>query len=314
MKAKALRPGDVLSLIAPASAPIAEERVTKAVQYFESLGYRVTLGKHIFERRGYLAGTDRQRLDDLHSAFRDPKIRAIFFIRGGYGSIRLLPEIDYDLVRAHPKILVGYSDATALFHALYKRSGLSSQFFGPMPGVDIWNGFDPFAENCFWRALTSTIPIGEFPMDEGEGIVLAKKKFEPISARLIGGNLTVFSSICGTPYMLPAQGKALMFEDIDEKPYRVDRYFAQLRAIGMLESASAILLGQFNGCEADPDAASLTIDEIIKDYFGKLNTPVIANLPFGHVRRQWTLPFGARAEITSLRGRASISIVEQVLQ
>jgi muramoyltetrapeptide carboxypeptidase len=314
MKAKALRPGDALSLIAPASAPIAEERVTKAVEYFESLGYRVTLGKHLFERRGYLAGTDHQRLDDLHAAFRDPKIRAIFFIRGGYGSIRLLHEIDYDLVHAHPKILVGYSDATSLFHALYKRSGLSSMFFGPMPGVDIWNGFDPFAENCFWRALSSTKPIGELPMDEGEGIALTKKKFDPVIARVIGGNLTVFSSICGTPYMLPTKGKALIFEDIDEKPYRIDRYLAQLRAMGALEAASAILLGQFIGCEADPDAASLTKDEIIKDYFGKLNAPVIVNLPFGHVRRQWTLPFGARAEITTLRGRTSISIVEQVLQ
>jgi muramoyltetrapeptide carboxypeptidase len=314
MKASALRSGDLVTLIAPASAPIAEERVTKAVSYFESMGYRVALGKHLFERRGYLAGTDRQRLDDLHAAFRDPKIRAIFFIRGGYGSLRLLPEIDYDLIRKNPKILVGYSDATALFHALHKHAGLTSLFYGPMPGVDIWNGFDPFAEVCFWKALTSTKPLGELPMDEEEGVVLGKKKFATVTARMMGGNLTVFSSLCGTPYMLPAVGKALLFEDIDEKPYRVDRYFAQLRSMGMLESAAAMLLGQFTGCEADPNAASLTMEEIVKDYFGKLKNPVITNLPFGHVRRQWTIPFGAKLEIAASRGGAKISVVEAVLQ
>ncbi len=314
MKAKALKSGDLVTLIAPASAPIAEERVVKAAQYFESMGYRVALGKHLFERRGYLAGTDKQRLDDLHTAFRDPKIRAIFFIRGGYGSIRLLPEIDYDLIRANPKILVGYSDATALFHALSKFSGLTSLFYGPMPGVDIWNGFDRFAEVCFWRALTSTKPIGELPTDESEALILGKKKFESVTAKYIGGNLTVFSSICGTPYMIAAAGKAMIFEDIDEKPYRIDRYFAQLLASGMLEAAAAILLGQFTGCEADANANSLSMEEIIKDYFGKSKSPVVMNLPFGHVRRQWTIPFGAKLTITAARGQARISVLDTVLE
>ena len=315
MKARALRPNDTIAIIAPASAPIAEKRVTNGVRYFERLGYRVKLGKHVFTQRGHLAGTDRERLADLHAAFADPKIRAIFFIRGGYGTLRLLPEIDYNLIARNPKIIVGYSDATSLFHALYRYAKLTSCFFGPMPGVDIWNGFDPFAEECFWRALTWMKPIGTLPMSNDEGHLLRATSFEPIIANLIGGNLTVFSSICGTPYLAKTKGAALLFEDVDEAPYRVDRYFAQLRAMGILKQSAAILLGQFTGCEAKPETPSLTMKEIITDYFAKLDIPVAMNLPFGHVRRQWTLPFGAALKLSNAgRSRVLVEVTQSVLE
>ena len=310
MKAKALQPGDTIGIIAPASAPQIHTKITKSVRYFERLGFNVELGRHVMKPRGYLAAKDSQRLDDLHSMFRNKSVRAIFFIRGGYGTIRLLPEIDYELIRRNPKIIVGYSDATALFNAVYKRTGLESMFFGPMAGVDIWKNFDPFAEECMWKALTSKKPLGKLPTESGEIQSLRRKKFVPVTGKMIGGNLTVFSSIMGTPFVPELKEKILFFEDIGEKPYRVDRYLAQLRAAGVLGSAKGIMLGQFCDCEPSKDNLSLTVEEVFRDYFDKLDIPVLLNLPSGHIPRQWTLPMGATYR---MNGR-SISVVESVLE
>jgi muramoyltetrapeptide carboxypeptidase len=315
MKAQALRRGDLISLIEPSSAPATVERIENAVLYFESLGYRVTVGKHVMEPRGYLAAPDPLRLRDLHDAFANKNVKAIFFIRGGYGSIRLLPEINYELIRRNPKILVGYSDATALFAGLRKQIGFSSAFLGPMPGVDIWNGFDEFAEDNFWRALTSVKPLGELPLKRGEAKILNKRTTsKSASGKLIGGNLPVFSSICGTPYQPLLKNAMLAFEDVDERPYRIDRYFAQLRAMGAFENASAILLGQFSDCDAEKGKPSLTLEEVFQDYFGKLKIPVITNLPFGHIQRQWTMPYGARYTIKITNGVTKLFVSDAVLR
>lgn len=215
-KAKALRPGDVIGIIAPASPPRSEERIARSVSYFERLGYRVELGKHVRENMGkvtYLAASDKHRAADLHAMFRSKHVRAIFYHRGGYGSIRLLDMIDYGLIQQHPKIIVGYSDATALFGALYKKAGLASCFFGPMPGVDLWDNIDPFTEEQFWRAMTSNKPLGEFPLAENEGVLLNPSKPLEVHGTLIGGNLTVFTSLLGTPYQPFFKGKILFIEE-----------------------------------------------------------------------------------------------------
>lgn len=314
MKAKALKKGDLISIIAPASAPVASERIEKSVTYFERLGYRVTLGKHLQDEYGYLAGTDKSRVADLHTAFRDPKVRAIFYIRGGYGSARLLEEIDFDLIAKNPKIIVGYSDATALFLALYKKSKLGSMFLGPMPGVDIWNRFDPFAEENFWRALTSTAPLGALPMNDNEGILFGKiKKFAPITSRIFGGNLAVFSTVCGTEFMPSLKNCALLFEEVGERVYRVDRFLSQLKNMRALSNASAVLLGQFTEIEMEKGKPSLSLNEVFEDYFGKLDIPVILNLPTGHIARQWTLPFGAKYKIEAAKSHTRISVIESNL-
>jgi muramoyltetrapeptide carboxypeptidase len=309
MKAKALHSGDTIGIIAPASAPRVAEKITKSVRYFERLGYRVELGKHLREPRGYLAAEDSARLEDLHSMFSNKKVRAIFFIRGGYGTIRLLLEINYDLIKSNPKIIIGYSDATALFNAIYKKTGLASIFYGPMAGVDIWKDFDPFAEECMWRALTSNKPFGKLPAAQEEIKLLRKKRYAPVEGRLVGGNLSVFSSIMGTPFIPSLKNRILFFEDVDEKPYHIDRYLAQLRAAGILDSAKAILLGQFTGCNPEKNKPSLTKEEVFHDYFDRLNIPVLMNIPSGHIPRQWTIPLGAKYQI---KGN-SISVIESVL-
>lgn len=307
LKAKHLESGDTIALIAPASAPQTKERITKSVEYFEKLGYRVTLGRHVGRRFGYLGGSDEMRLEDIHYALRDKKVKAIFMLRGGYGAIRLLDRLDYKLIKRNPKIFVGYSDATALFNAIFHKTGLLSCFYGPMPGVDIWNGFDKFAEEHMWRALTSNAPLGELPAGRGEIHFLYGKKRDIAEGRLIGGNLTVFSSLWGTPYVPPLKDAIVLFEDVKEKPYRIDRYFAQLKISGALDQVRAILLGQFTDCTDEPP--TLTSAEIFRDYFARLGIPVIANLPFGHIPRQWTLPYGARVQVQGTK----MSIMESVL-
>lgn len=325
LKAKALKKGDVVALIAPASASRSEERINRSVEYLEKQGYRVQVGKHLMDGPGYLAAPDKIRLKEFETMLTDKRVKALFFIRGGYGTLRLLPEIHYDLIKKYPKIIIGYSDATAFFCGIYKKTGLSSMFFGPMPGVDMWNEFDPFSEEIFWRAVTSPTPFGPLPMSEQEGVILRKgsrgnalntKSPLPqgaVEARMIGGNLMVFSSTFGTPYMPDLKNKILFFEEIEERPYRVDRCLAQLRVSGVFERAAAILLGQFTGC-VEPEGTPFSIEEVMNDYFGKLNIPVIANLPWGHVSRQWTVPFGAKMRVEIIKNRAIISVTESVLE
>jgi muramoyltetrapeptide carboxypeptidase len=317
LKAKILHPGDVIGIIAPASPPRSEDRISKSIAYFERLGYRVELGNHVRDNMGdgsYLAASDKDRAADLHAMFRSKHVRAIFYHRGGYGSIRLLDTIDYDLVRQNPKIIVGYSDATALFAALYKKSGLASCFFGPMPGVDLWDSIDPFTEEQFWRAMTSSKPLGAFPIAENEGVALNPKKALEAHGRMIGGNLTVFTSLLGTPYQPSLTGKILFIEEIDEKPRKLDAHFAQLRLAGVFDRAGAILLGQFTNCNNDPDAPTLTLQEIFADYFGKLKIPVLSNLPFGHEKRMWTIPYGSKLHVHWKNGRAKITALQRVLE
>jgi muramoyltetrapeptide carboxypeptidase len=316
IKAKALRPGDVIGIVALASPPRSEDRISKSIAYFEHLGYRVELGLHVRDNMSagsYLAASDKHRAADLHAMFRSKHIRAIFYHRGGYGSIRLLDTIDYDLVRKNPKIIVGYSDATALFAALYKKTGLASCFFGPMPGVDLWDNIDPFTEEQFWRAMTSSKPLGALPLGNDEGILLTKSKSSIVQGNMTGGNLTVFTSLLGTPYQPSFKGKILMIEEIDEKPRKLDAHFAQLRLAGCFAHASAILLGQFTNCNNDPDAPSQTLKEIFADYFGKLKIPVLSNLPFGHEQRMWTIPYGAKLQIESKNGRVKITALQRAL-
>jgi muramoyltetrapeptide carboxypeptidase len=179
-----------------------------------------------------------------------------------------------------------------------------------MPGVDIWNGFDQFAEECMWKALTSTKPFGVLPVAKDEIGSIKKLSKEPFEGRVMGGNLTVLSGIVGTPYISSLKDKILLLEDVGEDAYRIDRYLSQLRMCGVLSSAKAILLGQFSDCGTTPKSEPpLPLETVFADYFSSLNVPVMTNLPFGHIPRQWTLPLGVKLRIE----KAQISLVESVL-
>ncbi|MBN1638947.1 MAG: LD-carboxypeptidase [Ignavibacteriales bacterium] len=299
VKPKRLLKGDVIGVIAPASYPANPERIEKGVKYLEGLGYRVEVGKNVGHERGYLAGEDSERLEDLHSMFKNKHVKAIFCVRGGYGAGRLLAQIDFNLIAKNPKIFVGYSDITVLQMAFYKKTGLVT-FAGPMVAVDFIEDVSPFTEENFWRVITSNKKIGKIENPNNEKI-LAITKGNGLGT-LLGGNLALIISIMGTDYLPDFKNSILLMEDIGEPPYRVDRMFNQLKIAKIFKNIRGIILGDFTDCyETDPDKKTLTLNQVIADYLEKLNIPILYNLKHGHIKHNITIPFGVKCKINATK-------------
>jgi muramoyltetrapeptide carboxypeptidase len=289
-----LKHGDLIGIVSPASRIVDPTRIEKGVAYLERQGYRTVLGKNILHTYGYLAGTDEERIADLHEMFVHPEVKAIMCIRGGYGTPRLLSLINYRLVARHPKIFVGYSDITSLQLALWKKCGLVS-FQGPMVGVDLADPLDTYTEELFWRLLTSPKKAGQvIPSGEPVSVVRSGKA----SGRLLGGNLAHLVAIMGTVHQPSLKDSLLFVEDIGEEPYRIDRMLTQLRHAKVLDQARAILGGQFTDCgPKDPEKPSLSIETIFQEIGGMISKPILAGIPFGHEARKMTIPMGIRGRV-----------------
>ncbi|HTP12423.1 MAG TPA: LD-carboxypeptidase [Bacteroidota bacterium] len=297
LKPPRLRKHDLIGIVSPASTPSSQEKIDKGVEYLERLGYRVKVGKHVMSQHGYLAGTDEERVGDLNEMLRDPAVKAVFAIRGGYGTPRLLHLVDYRAVRRNPKIIVGYSDLTALQLALFKKTRLVT-FSGPMVGVEMWSGIDPFTEENFWRLVTSPSRIGPLRNPADEPTVFHNKK--RAAGTLIGGNMSLLASLLGTPFLPTLRKTLLVLEDVDEAPHRVDRMFMQLRHAGILKSISGLLLGKFTDCvPSDPSKPFLTIEQVLEEAVSEITRPVLTNLQYGHIAKKLTLPFGLPARLDS---------------
>ncbi len=296
VKPSALKKGDVIGLITPASPVADASKIDRAVRYLEQLGYRTALGTNVGHTRGYLAGTDEERAADLHAMFADPAIKAILCLRGGYGTPRLLSLLNYRLIARNPKIFAGYSDITVLQLAFWKKCRLVT-FHGPMPAVDMANGVNPFTEEIFWRILTSRKKLGIVPLDGAEPTM-----FHPGKAvgRLLGGNLSLLVSILGTPYQPDFRGSLLFIEEIEEEPYRVDRMMVQVGNATIGRTCGGVILGQFTDCvPKDASKPTLSIDEIIAENALAWGRPFLGNLPFGHIPKMVTLPVGVRARVNA---------------
>jgi muramoyltetrapeptide carboxypeptidase len=235
---------------------------------------------------------------------QDPQVKAIFALRGGYGTPRLLPMIQYRALSRQPKIISGFSDITALQLAIYRKCGLVT-FSGPMPAVEFWKEPDPYTEEQFWRLLTSKTAVGalENPLAE---------RFDPhregkADGVLLGGNLALLAASLGTSYMPSLRGAVLVLEEVGEYPYRIDRMFAQLRNAGVLKSVAAMLLGQFTDCEPkDPAQPHLNIEFLLQEYAQMVGGPVLGNLLYGHVPKKLTVPFGLRATVDATKLRIQV--------
>lgn len=297
VKPPRLRKKDVIGIVSPAS-PISDvSKIERGVRYLESLGYRVVVGKHATNVRGYLAGTDDERVSDLHAMFNDKAVRAIICVRGGYGTPRLLPLLNYKMIARAPKILVGFSDITALHLALYKRTGLIT-FHGPMLGVDMAGRMERFTEEMFWRVLTSARKFGPLPVFQEALRSLWKGSAK---GTLLGGNLSLLVSMMGTPYLPGFAGSVAFLEEVNEEPYRVDRMLQHLRNASVLTRTRAVLAGQFRDCvPKEPGTPSLTVDELLEETARDLRKPFLANLPFGHEKRKLTLPIGIMCRVDSV--------------
>jgi muramoyltetrapeptide carboxypeptidase len=306
IKPPRLRHGDVVGVIAPAS-PMKLELLEAGVRYLEGLGYRVKLGRHIFERHGYLAGTDAQRARDFNSMFRDRRVAAIICARGGYGAPRLLQRIDYDAIRRHPKIFVGYSDLTALQLAIFRHTGLIT-FSGPMVAAEMGRGIDPFTEESFWRILSEPKPFGELVRPNGESYRAIRNGHG--GGRLLGGCLSLIAPLAGSPHMPRLAGNILFVEDIGELVYKWDRYFVQLRELGLFNKIAGFLLGQTTDSTPPEGEPTLTMEDLMRDFIKPLRIPALANLDYGHGRVKHTIPIGVRAELEVSTKRTRVAIVE----
>jgi muramoyltetrapeptide carboxypeptidase len=305
LKPRRLQKGDLIGLISPASTIADPTRIEHGVTYLEKMGYRTIVGQNVLKTYGYLAGTDEERAADVHAMFENREVKAIICIRGGYGTPRLLSHINYRLVARNPKIFVGYSDITTLQLALWRKCGLVT-FQGPMAGVDMPDGLDPFTEGLFWQLLTSPGKAGSIlPAGEPVNTLCAGKG----TGVLIGGNLAHLVAMMGTPYMPPLKGAVLFLEDIGEEPHRVDRMMSQLRHASVLRQAAGILTGQFTDCAPkDPAKPSLSLADIFREIAALGPIPFMDNLPFGHEPRKLTMPIGIRVRLDA--GKHTLEFLE----
>jgi len=308
VKPPRLRRGDLIGIVAPGS-PAAPEKLTKGVRYLEQLGYRVVVGKNIERRRGYLAGTDKQRAEDLNAMFADRRVKAIFTVRGGYGVHRILHLVDYTTVRRNPKIVVGYSDVTALHLALFAKTRLVT-FLGPMVATEFGRGFGGPAEDLFWRIITSPKPPGFIKNPGGRKLTVLRRG--ATTGRLLGGNLSLVAALLGTPFFPDVHRYILALEEVEEPPYKIDRMFHHLRLSGMLSRKNGFIIGDIATTPPTRGKASLTLRQILADVFSSAESPCMAGFHFGHVRGSLTLPLGVIARLTT--GRKTLEIRESAVQ
>ncbi|MBI4601745.1 MAG: LD-carboxypeptidase [Planctomycetes bacterium] len=308
LRPPALEAGGLIGLVAPASS-LGAEQARAAAENLRKRGYAVRIAEGGEPSRGYLAAGDAARANAFNELLRDPEVKAIVCLRGGYGSPRILDRIDYEALRGRPKIVVGYSDITALLIALHQRTGVIT-FHGPM--AKEWaagRGLTPFSEKYYWEVLQRpSSPLfedwgGRRAPDMKAPIALAEGTAE---GRLVGGNLSVISSTMGTPYEIDARGAILFLEEVGEKPFRIDRMLNQLRLAGKLGQARGVVLGVFAGCDARDAEGDLSLAEVFSDYFGPLGIPVLCDYPAGHVPDQAVLPVGALVRLDATARRLSI--------
>jgi muramoyltetrapeptide carboxypeptidase len=297
--------GDTLGIVAPASAPPDPESIDRAVQTLQRLGFKPKLGRNARKRHGFLAGQDAHRAGDIMAMFADTKVNGILCVRGGYGSSRLLNLLDYPFIARHAKILIGYSDITALHCALLSKANLIS-FHGPMLNSDFVRPDMPdFTLQSFLRVLMNPVAPGGIRQDCATRNI---KTIRPgtASGRLLGGNLSILCSTLGTPFQPSFRNKILFLEDVDEVPYRVDRMLTQLLNAGLLQQVAGIAIGTNKNCK-DPKAKKSkeyrqTLYDVFCERLLPLKVPIVSGLPFGHVGLNATIPVGARAALDATNG------------
>lgn len=283
VRPRALREGSRIALVAPAG-PLRPERIERSAERCRSLGLEPVVYPSAGRRHRFLAGTDEERLADLQAAFDDPGVDGVWALRGGYGTQRILDRLDLDRQRRDPVPFIGFSDNTTI-HARHASLGVVS-FHGPHPGGD----FPPETEEAFRRVLFRAEPPGALPRRKGDPRPRAIVEGR-VEAPLVGGNLALLASLCGTPDQVDARGRILFMEEVGEAAYRVDRMLLQLVRSGVLEGVAGLALGRFVGA-GDEDHP---VGEVLTEVAGRIGVPTVADLPFGHVEHNWTLPVGAAA-------------------
>ena len=314
VKPKILREGDTIAIIAPSSSVEGAPDLDKARHNIEALGFKTKPGVHVLDYWGYLAGTDEHRAEDLNSAFSDPDVNGIICLQGGYGAGRILDRLDYDAIRRNPKVIMGYSDITALLLGIYAKAGVVT-FHGPI-ALSTFSAFD--IQNIT-KMLRSTepagllaaplTPAGNFPQPLSATLFPGKA-----TGRLIGGNLSLVSSLVGSPYLPSLEGHILFLEDIGEDPYRIDRMLNTLRLSGATKDVRGLMFGDFSQRAGHVDVApanpgrQFSMLQVLQNFANQIKVPAFCGAWVGHIRDKDTLPVGVEAELNA--DARTISILE----
>jgi muramoyltetrapeptide carboxypeptidase len=299
-----LRPGDTVGLIQPAGFIADPFELQFAVETIRAMGLVPKLGRHLNARHGYLAGTDAERAADVNAMFADREVRAIFAARGGWGCARILPHLDWRSIRSNPKLLVGFSDITALHLAIAAKAGFAT-IHGPNAGAS-WGrlSWDAFRAIAFDGAT----PTIQNPPGTSEQLIQRSGRIQThragrASGRLLGGNLTVLTGLIGTAYLPSFDGAILFLEDVEEAEYRVDRMLTQLALGGTLARVAGVVFGQCTRCTGTgPSYGGFTLSEVLGQHLSQLGIPAFSGALFGHISDQFSLPIGIRAEIDAEAG------------
>ena len=301
-----IQPGDLFGLVSPATAAFETDPTEIFADAFRAVGLEPRLGSNYYERWGYFAGSDAERAADIMGFFADPEVKGIF-ARGGWGSARVLPHLDYEVIGANPKVLLGYSDATALLMGVHAKTGLVVMH-GPGPG-------NRFSTEHFRRTLMDGEAglLENLAEDPGDHIVPREHRIRTITGGraagpLLGGNLTVLTAIMGSEYLPDFTGAILFLEDVDEAVYRVDRMMTTLKLAGVLDRIAGFIFGRCTDCDPGSGFGSLTLEQVLEDHIAPFGIPAFRGSMIGHIPEQFTLPIGGRAEMDA--GQGTIRLLE----
>ncbi|MBT5218738.1 MAG: LD-carboxypeptidase [Woeseia sp.] len=304
IKPARLRPGDHVGLVSPATAAFETEQTKIWVDALESLGFEVVLGDNYYDRHGYFAGEDAERASDINKFFADPDIKMIF-ARGDWGAPRVLPLLDYEMIKNNPKVLLGYSDATALISAVHTMASLVT-FHGPSP-------LNTFSAEHFRRAvmngenytLKNPTFITENTLVQTENRIRTMNSGKA-TGPILGGNLSLLTAITGSPYLPDWEGSILFVEDVEESVCRVDRMMTELALSGVLRKIAGFVFGRCTDYEPGRGFGSLTMEEMLAEHIDPLGIPAFSGSMIGHINEQFTIPLGISVEMDADAGTISM--------
>ena len=300
IKPMALKSGDTIAITSPAGAVWDEPQIEVFASILRSFGFNVVFGKTLKEKFGYFAGTDELRANEINELFADKMVKGIFCMKGGWGCARILDKIDYDLIEKNPKVLIGFSDITALLIAITAKTGLVT-FHGPVGN----SGWNDFCKSIFTNVVMTpkSFIYPENPLTENKSTLINSGKASGI---LYGGNLTVVNSLIGSPYLPDWKNKILFLEEVKEEPYSIDRMLTQLKQSGILNSINGLVFGKCVKCLAEEPLKSFTFQEVILQHIQPLGIPAFYGAMIGHIENKLTVPLGIMASIDADKGTISL--------
>jgi muramoyltetrapeptide carboxypeptidase len=301
IKPQRLKSGDTIGLVCPSAPAYSKETVQVIVESMQALGFKVKNGKNMWKRYGYLAGTDEERASDINAMFADSSVNGIVCVHGGWGCARLLPLLDYQNIKNNPKVIIGYSDITALLLGIHAKTGLVT-FHGP-EGAATWN---EFTVNHFKQVLMNGEKVlYENPKIKGDNLTQTQDRINTLvpgnaQGTLLGGNLTVLCHLLGSKYVPDFKDAIFFCEDVNEQPYSMDRMITHLKLCGVLDKIRGFVFGKCTNCEvSDGGYGSLTLEDVWDDHIKPLKKPAFSGAMIGHISHKFTLPIGIEAQINA---------------